>query len=200
MAREGRAFDYQGTFLSRSPDFRADLGFIPRVDFRRTEHEAGYAWFPKDSRVLRFATDVEGGALWDYAGQVQEWAIEPGVEVELPGQTEIGARHWQEMERFEGIDFRLHTSALYASTSWISWLGGSAFYRWGTGINYYPGEGLVPLLAATHEVEAKLTLRPTSQLRFEETYLFSRLPRATATCRRAPPPRRSSTTTSSGRG
>jgi hypothetical protein len=175
VSRESRAFDYEGTFLSRSPDFRADLGFIPRVDFRRTEHEAGYAWFPKGRKVLRIATDLEAGALWDYDGQLQEWTIEPGAEVELPGQTEIGVRHWQEMERFGGADFRLHTSAAYAATSWISWLGGSVFYRWGTGINYYPAEGIAPFLAGTQEVEANVTLRPTSQLRLEQIYLFSRL-------------------------
>lgn len=175
VSREGRGFDYEGTFLSRSPEFRADLGFIPRVDLRRTEHQAGYAWFPKGGKVLRFATDLETGWLWDAGGRLQEWSIEPGVEIELPGQTEIGVRHWEQMERFDGVDFRLGSSAAYAMTSWMSWLGGGVFYRWGTGINYYPARHIPPFLAGANEMSANLTLRATSRLRFEQAYIYSRL-------------------------
>ncbi len=121
VSREGRAFDYSSEVLARSPGFQADLGFITRVDMIEMEHEAGYAWFPKSSRLLRVGVDLEAGALWDYGGQLQEWVVEPGAEVELPGQTEVGVRHWQDRERFAGEDFRFHTSAAYASTSWTAW-------------------------------------------------------------------------------
>jgi predicted porin len=49
------------------------------------------------------------------------------------------------------------------------------FARWGTGINYYPAAGLEPFLASQQEIEAGVTIRPTPQLRLEETYLFTRL-------------------------
>ena len=175
VSREGRAFDYSSEFLSRSPDFQADLGFITRVDIIETDHEAGYAWFPKSSRLLRVGTDLEAGALWDYGGELQEWTVEPGAEIELAGQTEIGVRHWQDFERFLGEDFRFHTSAAYASTSWLKWLTLDTFYRWGQGINFEPAEGLAPFLGRRREFEGGLTLRPVSQLRFDQRYIYARL-------------------------
>jgi len=175
VSREGRGFDYYGNFLSRSPDFRADLGFIPRVDMRETEQEVAYTWHPQKSRVLAVGPQLEANALWDYAGQLQEWTVEPGFEMEFPGQTEIGARYWQTFERFEGLEFRRHSTGIYADSEWLHWLSVSLFWRWGTGINYYPAEGLAPFLADYQSAEAGVTLRPTPQLRLDETYLFTRL-------------------------
>ncbi len=181
VSREGRGFDYSGSVLSRSPEFRADLGFIPRVDLIETEHEASYRWFPKSSRLLSVDVGLETEALWAYGGQLEEWSVEPGVEVELPGQTEIGARHWQDMERFAGEDFRYHTSSVYASTARLRWLALDGFYRWGTGINFEPAAGLRPFLGARQDFEGGVTLRPTSQLRVDQRYIFARLATRDAT-------------------
>lgn len=175
VSREGRAFDYSGEVLARSPGFQADLGFIRRVDMIEMEHEAGYAWFPKSRRLLRVGVDVEAGALWDYGGHLQEWVVEPGAEIELPGQTEIGVRHWRNLERYEGTDFRFHTSAAYASTSWLKWLSLDAFYRWGRGINFEPADGLAPFLGARRDLEGGVTLRLASQLRLDQRYIYARL-------------------------
>jgi hypothetical protein len=113
--------------------------------------------------------------LWDYDGELQDWTVEPGFEVELPGQTEVGVRHWQEFERFEGREFRLHSSMVYASTAWLPWLALETDYRWGTAINYYPAEGLAPFLGTSQSAEVGVTLKVLSRLRLDENYLFSRL-------------------------
>jgi hypothetical protein len=175
LRREGRNFDYASTYVQRSPGFRSELGFIPRVDMRQMEHEASYAWFPDSGAVLRLGPDIEVGTLWDYGGLLQDWRVEPGFEVELPGQTEIDWRHWQESERFENREFRQHSTRVGFQSEWLSWLAVEADYEWGTEINYYPPEGIAPFVANVTEAEAGLTLRPSAQLRLDETYIFSRL-------------------------
>jgi hypothetical protein len=175
VSREGRAFDYEGSFLSRSPDFEADLGYIPRVDLLETEHEARYMWFPSGRALLSFGPELESSVLWDYDGNLEEWTVEPAFDFEFPGQTEIGIRHWQTFEHYAGIDFRHHRSAVYGETQWLSWFTINAFAQWGTGINYYPAEGLAPFLANRQSLESGVTFRPTSQLRLDGTYLFTRL-------------------------
>jgi hypothetical protein len=176
VRRDGRSFDYEGNYLSRSPDFRAELGFIPRVDLRETGHEVGYRWYPKTpGRVLSVNGDVEANVLWDYGGRLQEWTIEPGFEIELPRESGLGVRHWNSFERFEGIDFEHQRWGVYGSTAWWRWMSTEVFYAWGTAINYYPADGLRPFLGDLREVEATLTLRPVSQLRLDETYLFTEL-------------------------
>ena len=161
--------------MQRSPEFRADLGYIPRVDLRELSNEAGYTWHPTGRRVLSFGPDLEAGALWNYSGDIEEWNIEPGFEVELAGQTELGVRFWQQFEHFEGIDFRKQSQMLYASSAWTRSLSIRGEYRWGTGINYYPPAPMAPFLANAQDAEAGITFRPFAQLRLDETYLFSRL-------------------------
>jgi hypothetical protein len=175
LVRSGRFFNYEGDIVARTPDFQADLGFIPRVDLLATEHEARYRWFPTGKVLLSYGPELEGNAIWDYAGQLQEWTIEPAFDVELAGQTEMGVRYWKTYERYEGLDFRHWRAAAYADTQWLSWLGADLFVRWGTGINYDPAEGLPPFLADRQSIEASLTLRPTSRLRFDQVYIFERL-------------------------
>ena len=100
--REGRGFDYMGIVTSRSPDFRSDLGYIRRVDMREVLQEAGYSWYPENSRILRVGADIEAGVLWDYGGQLQDWQLEPGFEIELPGGTELGGMYCRGLRALRG--------------------------------------------------------------------------------------------------
>ena len=173
--RDGRGFDYFGSFTSRSPDFRSELGYIRRVDMREVQQEAGYSWYPEGSRLLRFGTDVEAGVLWDFAGALQDWQLEPGFELEFAGQTEIGGFWMEAFERYEGIEFRRGGGMVRASTEWLSWLGGNLHYFRGSGINYYPADGLEPFVGTEQSVETGITLRPWSRMRLDLSYLYSDL-------------------------
>jgi len=175
IARDGRNFSYQSSYLQRSPDFRSELGFIERVDMKETQHEAGYNWFPKARRVLRVGADLEVGAVWDWSNLLQDWSVEPGFEIEFPGQTEIGVRRWQVFERFDGIEFRRQSSMVRASTAWLKWLSFNGSVDWGENINYYPADGLEPFLADGTSIEAGTTIRPLSQLRVDLAYIYSGL-------------------------
>ena len=175
LQRSGRSFELSTKYTARSPEFRSDLGYIPRVDMREAEQEIGYSWHPKDSRVLRVGTSLEAAALWDYAGQLQDWNIEPHFEMELPGQTElfVGSNH--AYERFEGIEFRRDSAFTHVSTQWLSWLNLNGEYSFGTSINYYPAGGLQPFLGREQSAQIGVTLKPSSRLRLDQTYIYSRL-------------------------
>jgi hypothetical protein len=119
--------------------------------------------------------NVEGEAIWDFAGELQEWVFEPGAEVQFAGQTEIGVRHWNRFERFEGQDFRRYTTAMFFRSEWLSWLNLGSSLEWGTEINYYPAPGLRPFLGDARSAEVELTLKPVPRLRLDQSYLYSRL-------------------------
>ena len=175
VRREGRGFDYMGAFTSRSPDFRSDLGYIRRVDMREVLQEADFAWYPENSRILSVEANIEAGALWDYGGQLQDWQVEPGFQMEFPGQTEVGAMYFGAFERYEGIEFHRGGAMVRANTGWLSWLSMDLHYFRGSGINYYPAEGLDPFLGTEQSVEAGFTLRPFSRLRLDLSYIYSDL-------------------------
>jgi len=50
-----------------------------------------------------------------------------------------------------------------------------AFVSDGVGVNYYPAPGLAPFLAHTRDMTFTATFRPTTRIRFDETYIFSGL-------------------------
>lgn len=175
LDRTGRNW---GAFLNYediSADFRAPLGFVPRVDTRRLFPFFRYTWFPSDSIVVAIRPEVSGGLRWDHAGTLHDWESGAELQLEMKGQTEVDASYQASMERFAGIEFRKHRLTLGASTAWLTWLETSAELELGPEINFFPAAGRDPFLADAMEVEASLTLKPRPQLRLDQTYLFTRL-------------------------
>jgi hypothetical protein len=175
LQRSGRSFELSTKYTAISPEFKSALGYIPRVDMRELEQELGYSWHPKNSLFLRVGTSLEARGLWDTKGQIQDWSVEPGFELELPGQTELFVGVTRAFEKFEGRDFRRSAGFTHLSTEWFSWLNLNVGVSYGTAINYYPAAGLVPFLGNEQTAEVGVTLKPFSRLRLDQTYIYSRL-------------------------
>ncbi len=175
LAREGRGFDFELGYLQVSPDFRTDLGFVRRRDIRDLSTEVDYTWYPKKGRIQNYSLNIEGETIWNFAGNLEEWVFEPGAEMQFAGQTEIGLRHWNRFERFEGQDFRRHSTAVFFGSEWLSWLNVNGAIEWGTEINYYPAADLRPFLGDARSAEVGVTLKPLPRLRLDQSYLYSSL-------------------------
>jgi hypothetical protein len=61
------------------------------------------------------------------------------------------------------------------TSDWQKWLGFTAGAGSGTAINYYPASSVPVFLADSREASAGMTLRPSSRMRLDEKYLFTRL-------------------------
>ncbi len=175
ISRSGRHFFWTGSYLDRSPGVTAALGYIPRVDMRQVRQDVGYSWKPAKGRLVSFGPELVTLANWDHKGVLQDWSVAPDISFELRGQTQFGLGYDRSFERFDGIEFNHHTTTLWASTDWLTWLGVNGHLRMGTGINYYPAAGLLPSLGDSLSADAGLTLRPSPRLRVEQIYLYSRL-------------------------
>lgn len=174
VRRAGRNFNYVGRYNDRSPDFRAQLGFIPRVDIRQTEQFATYSWWPKGRRLLRLGPSVFTVVNWNRAGQVQDWFVDASFSFDFPGNTELAFGRFEAFELFRGVEFRKHRSSVSFSTEWKKWLGFSVGAATGNNPNFFPASG-APFLGNFASAEAGVTLRPSPQLRIESTYLYTRL-------------------------
>ena len=175
LGYRSRSFWFDTEYLDRSENFRADLGFITRTDIRSIENGARYTWFPKKGGILSFGPSLWSDVLWNRSGELQDWSLSPEFEIELPAGTEIEVGISQSFERYAGREFRKHGESIEMSTEWLKWLGASFSYEQGTGINYVPAAGSSPSLASEREVQLAFTLRPTSRLRVEETYIYNGL-------------------------
>jgi len=163
------------SYLDRSPDFRADLGFIPRVDIRQARHQSTYRWRPRNSSLVSFGPTVDARAVWDHHGQLQEWLLDTPFTLAFKGPTSISVGHIEELETFQNIRFREHANYVEVSTQRLRWFGIDATYTHGTNINFFPAEGSLPFLGTSDDLSVQFTVRPTARLHLEETYLYSRL-------------------------
>ncbi len=175
VAYDSRVFAWDANYTDRSPDFFSEPGFIRRVDMRQADTWSRYRWFPKGRRVLSFGPSGSASLLWNYAGQVQDWSIEPRFAVELPSATEFSARVERAYERYQGLAFDRHRTTISAGSEWLEWLSVEADAAFGTAINYYPAAGARPSLASSRQTSLGLVFRPSSRLRMEETYIYDRL-------------------------
>jgi hypothetical protein len=180
----GRHFTYLGSYTDRSPGFRSEVGFINRVDVRRTDHYGGYFWQPERSSVLSVGPSVSAGANWDRQGRLQDWYAASNFGMDLAGPTGFTVSRYDAYELYLGTGFRHFTTGASFYTGLLRWLSISGSYYQGTSINYSPPAALFPFLGNAATSAAAITLRPTSRLRLDQTYFFSRL----ATRPGSPPP------------
>jgi hypothetical protein len=175
LAHDSRNLEYFGRYVDFSPDFRSELGFVPRVDIRQTEQNAKYRWRPKSGPIVKFGPEVLALFNWNHQGQMQDWQVDSEFQFELNGQTEIKVVRSEAFELFENQEFRKHATTLGVSSEWLKWLSFTVEYSWGTDVNFDPAPGMQPFLGKAREAKFQMTLRPTPRFRFEQTYIYGSL-------------------------
>jgi hypothetical protein len=77
VTRADRHFTLVNRYLERSPDFVAQLGFIPRTDIRQAFQLTSYRWRPKSTKLLAFGPGLASSVTSDYAGGALDRKINP---------------------------------------------------------------------------------------------------------------------------
>jgi hypothetical protein len=175
IGRDGRFFDYTGTFLALDPGFTAPLGFVERTGIRQTEHKWKFRFRPRDKAVLNYGPEVKVAYVWGPDGRELDREIKAQFQVELVGQTQLQLERIELFERFENAPFRPYKTEASFSTEWLKWLAIEATYAWGGDVNHDPATGLSPFLGRAAEAELQLTVRPTPGLRVDQAAIESRL-------------------------
>lgn len=92
------------------PDFRAETGFISRVDMRQTELRASVMERPENRWLRSWEPIFETYVLHDHTGGLQEWFVSPMVDWKFQKQTHLHTMYVRQMERWQGVD---HQKDLY---------------------------------------------------------------------------------------
>jgi hypothetical protein len=178
VSYSSRHFGFSTNYYDFSPNFCTELGFVNRIDIRQNNAFGGYFWRPEKSKVIAFGPTVSETVDWNHAGILQDWQAALGFQLDLTKQTTFSISRGEAYELFDGIEFRKHSTSLFASSQPYKWISFSARYTTGIGENFFPASTLVPLqafLGNTRRVNLGFTLRPSSRFRFDETYIYSRL-------------------------
>jgi hypothetical protein len=175
LAYLGRHFEYVSNFQDRSPNFRADLGYIPRVDIREFGQNITYLWRPESGPLISFGPTVAAAANWNRAGRLQEWFGNGEFEFDFVGATQVKISRINSYELYQNRGFRKHGTELSFFTERSKRFGTSGSINWGTAVNYEPAPEVVPFLGRSLGGAFGLTVRPTPRLSVAETYLYESL-------------------------
>ena len=174
ISQVSRHLSYQTTYIDRSPGFRADLGFIPRVDIRDLYNRVDYRWRPGRT-LVSFGPTAIVEVNWNRLGQLQDWKVAPSFNLELSRLTYVIVERAELFELFQNAGFRMSSNRFYFATEWFRNFALTASYTRGLGVNYYPAAGLDPFVAHSDSASLQVTFRPTRKVRLDESYLYSRL-------------------------
>ena len=128
LTHTDRKMQYYSTYTDRSPGFRADLGFIPRVDIREFKSRLGYKWWPEKKTLVNFGPAVIVSRNWNRAGKVQDWEAALEWNMEFTRLTNFTLSRGEIFELYNGYGFRKSAMNYVFSSEWFKWLAISGTY------------------------------------------------------------------------
>lgn len=175
LSRSTRKWQYYSTYTDRSPGFRAELGYIPRVDIRELKTRVGYKQWLEKKALVNFGPAVIVLGNWNRQGRAQDGEVDLEWNMEFTRLTSFTVSTGEAYELYNGYGFRKWATNYIFSSEWLKWLAVNATYSHGSAVNYYPAAGYAPFLGNGQNGNAGITVRPTPRLRLDETYLYSHL-------------------------
>jgi hypothetical protein len=184
--RRGRKFNMSARYSDRSPGFFTETGFVTRPDIRDFSTNFRYSWRPEGKRFIAWGPGIMSGATWDHAGTRLNWIVSPSVNFEFRGYTNFSFFYAIENELLRPgdapnvastLDFHRITRGASFSTQALRFLTVSGSTRFGQRIHIDPPGLAPPTLEDRWSGDLGFTLRPTRQLRVDNTYIFFRLTR-----------------------
>ena len=175
LSRSGRSLNYSLEYDDIDASFRANDGFIPRVDIRQVNQFIQYSYWPKSKAILNYNPSLSVSGVWDHNGLRQDWLVQPGFDLELRRQTGFFVGYTFKHERFRGIDFPKRNLVLEVASFAFAKISFRAHLETGTDVNFSSATGLLPFLGRITTFRFTNTLRPTNGLRIDNTYIFDRL-------------------------
>lgn len=104
FARDARTWSWNALYLDASPTYRSDAGFQTQNDVRRLTVWTGVTLYPNRPLLERVTASLFGGGFWNHDGVRKQAVIEPGINVTLPRQTQLGINTRFHSEFFRGIE------------------------------------------------------------------------------------------------
>ena len=186
LERSGRQFNYDFEYEDIGVGFKSAPGFVRRRDIRSMEHRVRYRFRPEGKYLISWGPSINTDNLWDHSGTRLDWRVRPNLSFEFIRQTNFGlwgssGRERLRPEDFDALtenrDFTRQRKGVFFRSQYIPQVNVGGWYSFGTQINFVPRKGEEPVPAKVMQGKLEITLRPTSRLRNDNTYILSRLKR-----------------------
>ena len=172
---QNREWQYDLKYIDRSEGFRADLGFIPRVNIRQGQQYLARRFHPKNKKILSWSPGLFMTGDFDHRNVQQDWSVREQINVEMPRTTFIGAGHAETFEKYNNINFRRNDNSGGFHTEYFKRATIDVGYSRGIRINYDVVTNLLAFRGNGDELQANFTLRPFSRVKLDEIYYLTRL-------------------------
>jgi hypothetical protein len=133
----GRNWLYLFSYQDLHPDFRADYGYIPRVDIRRGQGVVGYTFWGEQGdwyNQLRFM--LVGSLIYDHDGDLTDSSFNIQGTYTGPLQTTVTTRYARSREFYLAEYYDLNQVALVAEMKPVGGLRFNAVVHYGDTIDY----------------------------------------------------------------
>jgi hypothetical protein len=167
----GRDWRFQLEYEDLSPGFRADSGFIPRVDVRNVEGNLGKIFWGKGGDwFTQIVLGVDGEVVYDHDGRLTDREIGLGGSYQGPWQTIVNGHFSMNKELYLGELYDLTQFQFYSESKPAGGVQFSLMGFLGDGIDYSNGRKAngTMLMPST-------ALNITRHLNFSLSHAFERL-------------------------
>ena len=159
IRNNGRNLSWFAAAYEISPDFDTEVGFVRRIDQRRTSANIAYRWWP-ESWIINWGPRVSYARNWNFDGVLEDENASLGVNVNFAKSIRFNANVNRDMERFGGIDFFKTEYSIGGgvNTSRAFSIGGN--FRSGDQIFF---DASAPFLGTGTRAGVNVTLRPLAR-------------------------------------
>jgi hypothetical protein len=175
LERYTRRLLIQHTYTDFSPDFRADAGFVPRVDIRQVMGYVQYFFWPSSGSLYKWGPDFAYQVIWNHAGQRQDWFWHLGTTFTWRRQTSLWVGMPFYHERYLGQDFDRRSRVVQFSMAASKRFSFATFTQFRRAVVYQPAAGLAPFQGAGFYSSNTLNFRPVPRLLLAHTVLLTRV-------------------------
>ena len=175
LERSARHWMIQQSYTDFSPNFRADAGYVPRVDIRQARGYIDYVFWPSGRSLYMWGPDFAYQVIWNHAGQRQDWFYRLGHRFEWRRQISLWVGIPFYHERYQWKDFDRRSRVVKFRVAASKRLTFSTFTQFRREIVYQPAAGLAPFQASGFYSSNTLDLRPVPRLLLGHTVLLTRV-------------------------
>lgn len=137
FVHSSRNWYFSGTYLEKSPLFRADSGFIPRVDIKLFEGFLAYTFYEEKKKFYsRLSPRIYYSYGRNFEGKTTDWQTFVELQFELIKQItgEVGIS--KSMELYNEIEYKKNIFYLWANSRFSQNMTAFLSLNYGDGIDY----------------------------------------------------------------
>ena len=161
FSRNTRRWSYNFSYNDYGEDFKADAGFMRRVDFRRFSFRTGYNFYPQDSMVVSWDPSFNFSRNYNQQGELTDEDIRASIDFDFKGQFSIDANFSKSFELYSDNPFSFQSFRISVRANPSKRFSFFSNFNIGEGIDYNTLR-----LARRTSLGGHFTLKPLSQLVF----------------------------------